>query len=76
MDFMDKTKLLEDAMRVLDLISIFLHEESEHYVESREVREPLQIAFEMIFDIYQTFGTDPLIDELQKKWDDEDTKKN
>ena len=70
---MDNLNILEDAMRVLDLISMFLHEESEYFIDSKEVRGPLQAAFDSIHDIYERLIDDSLIEDMQT-WGKDDEK--
>jgi hypothetical protein len=53
---MDPIEKLEESMKVLDMLSVFLIEDSDHYVESEEIRILLQDAFEKIRGIYESLN--------------------
>ena len=53
---MDPIEKLEESMKVLDMLSVFLIEDSDHYVESEEIRILLQDVFEKIRDIYESLN--------------------
>ena len=66
---MDSIETLEEAMKVLDIISVFVNEESENYIKSDEIRDPLEKAFQIIFDIYESLKDDSIVEELLDKWE-------
>jgi hypothetical protein len=53
---MDSLQKLEESMKVLDTLSVFLMEDSAHYIESEDIRILLQDVFEKIRDIYESFN--------------------
>jgi hypothetical protein len=53
---MGEIEKLEEAMKVLDMLSIFLMEDSEHYINSEEIRSLLEETFEKIRDIYESLN--------------------
>ena len=53
---MDPIEKLEESMKVLDMLSVFLIEDSDHYVESEEIRILLQDVFEKIRGIYESLN--------------------
>jgi hypothetical protein len=53
---MDPIQKLEESMKVLDTLSVFLMEDSDHYIESEDIRILLQDAFEKIRDIYESIN--------------------
>ncbi len=58
---MDQIEKLEESMKILDMLSIFLMEDSEHYIESEEIRILLQGVFEKIRDIYESLNEDNML---------------
>ncbi len=67
---MDRYDILEESMKVLDILSEFINEESDNYLFSDEIRTPLEQAFQTIFSIYEKLGDDTLVEELRDKWED------
>ena len=67
---MDSYDILEESMKVLDILSEFVNEESENYILSDEIRVPLEQAFQTIYNIYEKLGDDTLVEELRDKWED------
>ena len=61
MDYMLK---LEETMKVLDMLSIFLIKESENYIESDDIRTHIEEAFVQIRAIYDELEEDPLIKDI------------
>lgn len=53
---MDSIQKLEESMKVLDMLSVFLTENSNHYIESDEIKTLLQDVFEKIRDIYESIN--------------------
>ncbi|MBN2401190.1 MAG: hypothetical protein JXN64_02210 [Spirochaetes bacterium] len=53
---MDSIQKLEESMKVLDTLSVFLAEDSDYYIESEEIRILLQDVFEKIRDIYESLN--------------------
>ncbi len=53
---MDSLRKLEDSMKVLDTLSVFLMQDSDHYIESEDIRKLLQEVFEKIRDIYESLN--------------------
>ena len=68
---MDPILILEEAMKVLDVISEFINNESENYIECQEVRNPLENAFQKIYEIYEQHGDENIVEDLRDKWEKE-----
>ena len=56
---MEKFQKLIETLEVLNLLRDLLNEESEKYLECKEIREPLEEAAEQIAKIYEEFCKDP-----------------
>ena len=68
---MDPFDVLEESMKVLDILSEFINEESDNYIYSSEIRTPLEQAFQTIYSIYEKLGDDTLVEELRDKWENQ-----
>ena len=66
---MDPIDKFEESMKVLDILSLFLNKENENYILCDEIREPLEKAFQDIYDIYQQYGDPELEEDLRDKWE-------
>jgi hypothetical protein len=55
---MDEIEKLEETMKVLDMLSVFLMEGSEHYIESEDIRALVEGTFEKVRDIYESLKDD------------------
>ncbi len=51
---MDPLQKLEESMKVLDTLSVFIIEGSDYYIESEDIRMLLQDVFEKIRGIYDS----------------------
>lgn len=72
MDYMHK---LEESMKVLDVLSVFLIKGSDNYIESDDIRHLIEEAFAKIRDIYDDLGDDSLIEEeIRDFWEKERNK--
>lgn len=68
---MSMLQTLEESMKVLDVLSVFLSEESDNYIQNDEIRLLLEDVFEKIHEIYESLGDDTIIEELRDKWEAE-----
>ncbi len=66
---MDPIDKFEESMKVLDILSLFINKESENYIICDEIRDPIEKAFQDIYDIYQKYGDAELEEELRDKWE-------
>ncbi len=66
---MDALDTFEEAMKVLDVLSEFINQESGNYILSDDIRRPLESAFQSIYNIYESLGDDTLDEELRDKWE-------
>ena len=72
MDYMHK---LEESMKVLDVLSVFLIKGSDNYIESDDIRHLIEEAFAKIRDIYDNLGDNSLIEEeIRNFWEKEGKK--
>jgi hypothetical protein len=53
---MDSLQKLEESMKVLDMLSVFIMKDGEHYIESQDIRILIQDVFEKIRDIYESIN--------------------
>jgi hypothetical protein len=53
---MDQIEKLEESMKILDTLSVFLMKDSEHYLESEDIRQLVQDLFEKIRNIYESLN--------------------
>ena len=60
---MKKFQALVEALEALDLLNQFISADSEKYLESEEVRKPLEKAADDIFKIYEKLSADPGADD-------------
>jgi hypothetical protein len=58
---MDQIEKLEESMKVLDTLSVFIMKDSEHYIESEDIRNLIQGAFEKIREIYESLNDDKML---------------
>lgn len=67
----DEMQLLEDTMKVLDILSLFLAPDSDDYIESTEVRNPLMAAFEQIRTVYESIQDEDSVEDIRDKWEND-----
>lgn len=58
---MDPIEKLEESMKILDVLSVFINKESDHYIESDEIRILIEDVFVKIRDIYESLKDDDYI---------------
>ncbi|MBN2041206.1 MAG: hypothetical protein JW864_14275 [Spirochaetes bacterium] len=71
---MDYMQRLEETMKVLDVLSEFLRENGENYIESEDVRQLIKEVFTKIRDIYEEMGDDEMIEEIRDTWNTKSNK--
>lgn len=52
---------LEESMKILDVLSVFINKESDYYIESDEIRILIEDVFVKIRDIYESLKDDDCI---------------
>jgi hypothetical protein len=58
---MDSLEKLEESMKILDVLSVFINKESDYYIESDEIRILIEEVFVKIRDIYESLTDDDCI---------------
>jgi hypothetical protein len=66
---MDSIDKFEESMKVLDILSLFINKENANYIKCDEIREPVEKAFQEIYEIYQNLGDDSLDEEIRDRWE-------
>ncbi len=66
---MDYILKLEESMKVLDVLSVFLIKESENYIKSDDIRHLIEEAFSKIRDIHEELGDDDILEEIRDSWE-------
>ncbi len=66
---MDAIETLEEAMKVLDVLSVFINKESDNFIQDDEIRNPIEDAFNKIYNIYDALGNDSIVEDLRDKWE-------
>jgi hypothetical protein len=66
---MDYILKLEESMKVLDVLSVFLIKESENYIKSDDIRHLIEEAFVKIRDIHDELGDEEMFEEIRDSWE-------
>lgn len=70
---MSMLQTLEESMKVLDVLSVFLSEDSDNYIQDEKIRTLLEDVFEKIHAIYELVGDEAIEEELRDKWETEES---